>query len=134
MKWCDNKMMTGPFYVLVLNEAEYHKAMRRMRVPKRERSAWVNPGSRGTVTKLTNEEGELAVIVAVEVSEQDDQLAVFGILVHEAVHVFQIWCEHIGEREPSSEFEAYSIQKIAQELMTHYATRTNMAFQLPGSV
>ncbi len=38
MKWCDNKMQTGPFYVLVLNVAEYHKAMRRIR--RLPRSVW----------------------------------------------------------------------------------------------
>jgi hypothetical protein len=43
------------------------------------------------------------------------------MLVHEAVHVWQFHCENIGEREPSIEFEAYSIQAVSQFLMEAYA-------------
>ncbi|WP_127753906.1 hypothetical protein [Devosia sp. 1566] len=47
-----------------------------------------------------------------------------GMLVHEAVHAFRYLCHHIGEREPSSEFEAYSIQHIHAGLLKGYrATR-----------
>ena len=43
-----------------------------------------------------------------------------AMLVHEAVHVWQTIRRSIGETSPSSEFEAYSIQHIAQELMSRY--------------
>ncbi|MEI1687074.1 hypothetical protein V8P55_02170 [Acinetobacter baumannii] len=45
-----------------------------------------------------------------------DQIQVYGLLLHEAVHVWQIVKRRMGEREPSVEFEAYSIQAIAQDL------------------
>jgi len=35
--------------------------------------------------------------------------------------VWQEYSSRIGETNPSSEFEAYSIQAIAQRLMTAYA-------------
>jgi|ERR1700731_3502384 len=44
-----------------------------------------------------------------------------SVLVHEAVHIFQAVRSFLGETMPSSEFEAYSIQHIAQELMQSYA-------------
>lgn len=45
---------------------------------------------------------------------------VYGLLVHEAVHVWQRIMEYIGESKPSDEFMAYGIQAIAQELMFAY--------------
>lgn len=45
-----------------------------------------------------------------------DQIEVYGLLLHEAVHVWQKVKKLMGEKEPSSEFEAYSIQAIAQDL------------------
>ena len=49
-----------------------------------------------------------------------------ALLVHEAVHVWQAFCEDIGEKSPSDEFEAYSIQSISYELMTAYANKTSL--------
>ncbi|MDH2521275.1 hypothetical protein [Acinetobacter baumannii] len=47
-------------------------------------------------------------------------IEVYGLLLHEAVHVWQKIKKLMGEREPSSEFEAYSIQAIAQDLFKMY--------------
>jgi len=46
-----------------------------------------------------------------------------GMLVHEAVHVWQQYCNDMGEDSPATEQEAYGIQSIAQELLTEYARR-----------
>jgi hypothetical protein len=46
---------------------------------------------------------------------------VAGLLVHEAVHIFDDAMEWINERAPSPEIRAYGIQHIAQQLMGAYA-------------
>ncbi|HAV3704902.1 TPA: hypothetical protein JIE85_003720, partial [Acinetobacter baumannii] len=59
-------------------------------------------------------------IVQIGDTADKDQIQVYGLLLHEAVHIWQIVKRRMGEREPSSEFEAYSIQAIAQDLFKMY--------------
>ena len=53
-----------------------------------------------------------------------DPIEVAGTLVHESVHVFQRLCDSIGEANPSREFEAYSIEHIAQQFMREFVRQT----------
>lgn len=43
-----------------------------------------------------------------------------ALLLHEAVHIWQRVKALMGEKEPSKEFEAYSIQRIALDLFNMY--------------
>lgn len=47
-------------------------------------------------------------------------IEIHGLLLHEAVHVWQRVKKLMGELEPSVEFEAYSIQRIAQDLFSMF--------------
>lgn len=60
-------------------------------------------------------DGAYAVVQLGDTSERN-LIEVYGLLLHEAVHVWQKIKKLMGEKEPSSEFEAYSIQAIAQDL------------------
>lgn len=46
-----------------------------------------------------------------------------GMLIHEAVHVWQAYSANMGETNPGDEQEAYAIQSISQELLAEYARR-----------
>ncbi|EKU59476.1 hypothetical protein ACINWC323_1017 [Acinetobacter sp. WC-323] len=63
--------------------------------------------------------GTYAVVQLGDTSGRD-LIEVYGLLLHEAVHVWQRVKTLMGEREPSTEFEAYSIQAIAQDLFEMY--------------
>lgn len=65
------------------------------------------------------QEGTYAIVQLGDTSERD-LIEVYGLLLHESVHVWQRIRKLMGEREPSSEFEAYSIQAIAQDLFEMY--------------
>jgi hypothetical protein len=40
-----------------------------------------------------------------------------GLIVHEAVHVFEAMMRHMGENDPSEEFRAYSTQFIFEQIL-----------------
>lgn len=63
--------------------------------------------------------GAYAVVQLGDTSERK-VIEIYGLLLHEAVHVWQKVKKLMGENEPSSEFEAYSIQAIAQDLFKMY--------------
>ena len=50
---------------------------------------------------------------------------IHSLLLHEAVHIWQRACLAMGEQEPSKEFEAYSIQRIALDLFDLYEKSEN---------
>lgn len=59
-------------------------------------------------------------IVQLGDTQGKDLIVIYGLLLHEAVHIWQRTKQLMGEREPSVEFEAYSIQRIAQDLFFMY--------------
>lgn len=52
-------------------------------------------------------------------------IEIHGPLLHEAVHIWQRIRKLMGEKKPRTEFEAYSIQRIAQYLYEMYGESEN---------
>lgn len=125
MKWLDRALITGPCLALVLSEEDYHRAMTAFKVPMAQRNPWLNSDHADATAHLLEHPTQgLGAVVALRVRDGIEGVQIAGLLVHEAVHIFQHFCERIGERQPSSEFEAYSIQAMAQRLMYSYAEQT----------
>ena len=125
VKWLPRDLIQGPYLALVLSERAFHRAMGHMKVPMDQRGSWVRaPQADATTHVMEHPECGLACVVALRTREGTTGIQIAALLVHEAVHIFQEWCQYYGEQRPSSEFEAYSIQAIAQRLMTSYAEQT----------
>lgn len=110
----------GPFLCLCLSRDEWVGVMRHLKVvglPER----WCLPG--GGSTQVMEGPGGLVAVVCVDLKDGVCGVEIAALLVHEAVHVWQAYCEHIGEKNPGSEQEAYGIQIISQHLMAEYARR-----------
>ena len=73
-------------------------------------------GGNASSNFLTNEKDEMLIVVYIPRTDID-MLYQRALVVHEAVHIWQEIRTMMNEKEPSIEFEAYSIQKIAQDLM-----------------
>lgn len=65
------------------------------------------------------QDGAYALVQIGDTSERNT-IEIHGLLLHEAVHIWQRIRQRMNEKEPSSEFEAYSIQSIAQDLFAMY--------------
>lgn len=120
-KWLDRRVaIEGPHLILCLKDKELQKVIKAL-----TKHSVFFPESGAQCVTLTNENnGELCTVVTVSESAQKFPLVkVFGLLVHEAVHVWQAYAESIGEDTPGAEQEAYAIQAIAQELMLEYERR-----------
>lgn len=107
--------------VLCLSEAEFKAALAKLKPPMVP--AWISPGADATTHFFDNHERKTCAVVCLGGTEGRDPIEVAGLLVHEAVHVWQQHCEDIGERRPGDEQEAYAVQSIAQELLAEFARR-----------
>jgi hypothetical protein len=127
-------LATSPVhYALILSEDEFHAELRRLRVPPHQWGSWASSeGNFGYGSARCHHlhcHGENLALVCIAVPEDGSTsgVQIASLLVHEAVHIWQRICEIIGEVTPSSEFEAYSIQHISQELMNSYAEQTGQS-------
>jgi hypothetical protein len=117
-KWLNRDLIVGPYLALALSEKDFQAALRHCKVPPAEWAPWVSQDADATTHVLRNPDGGMACVVTIRDCEGKEGVQIAAMLVHESVHVWQMWRESIGESEPSKEFEAYSIQAIAQRLMT----------------
>ena len=118
-QWLDRRISApGPFLALCLTEDDLHKACADLKVsaPSFIRNGWSH-----ATTHTFEAQAGLACIVCMRGHEEHTPIEVAGLLVHEAVHIWQQYAERIGEDSPGVEQEAYAIQSIAQELMADFA-------------
>ena len=124
MTWLSRELITSPYYIgLCTDEKAFNADLKNMRIPKKERPEFlINEYSNATVHFFENTDGKNCAIVCIHKKQPKKitRAQIDCLLVHEAVHIWQRVKENIGERFPSLEFEAYSIQSIAQSLIEEY--------------
>lgn len=117
-RWLDRRIAAaGPYLTLCLGEEDIPA------IEKKLGAAVQWPSSGANCTVLVSPTGLLTCVVCIADWRGRDPVEVAGLLVHEAVHVWQHYADDIGENNPGTEQEAYAIQAIAQELMAEFARR-----------
>jgi hypothetical protein len=129
MKWLDRNMVHGPHLFLATSEASFKRAMRGLGVAREKWPTWQGDDAIARVHSFMHKNGSLACVVSFRPPQVFDGIDVACTLVHEAVHVFQQWCAHYEERAPSREFEAYSIDGIAERLMRIWVEEERKAYR-----
>ena len=125
--WLDRRIAApGPYLTLCLTEEEYEQAMAHLQV--KHYGPWLStPQADATAHNLSNPDGNLCCVICISGYRGRSPVEVAGMLVHEAVHVWQEYCDFYGEKAPGREQEAYAVQAIAQELMAEFARRMEAA-------
>lgn len=126
MKFFDTALVDCPYkYAVCVDEKKFKKALKRLSLDQREWPDFIHDGKDATVHYLENPEVGNFAIVCINPPDDDNDTQIIGLLVHEAVHIWQESKIIIGDNNPSQEFEAYSIQRIAQDLISEYRRKTS---------
>lgn len=125
IKYCDTSLFISPiYYGLCTSEKAFNKELKRLKIPKSQRGDFIsNEWSDATVHYFEKDDKEILIVCIDKKKNKEanaNPIEIVGLLVHESVHIWQKIKQHIGEDYPSVEFEAYSIQKISQELINAY--------------
>ncbi len=119
-KWLNPTLLTCDHIGICFNEGDFHRELRRMKVPPSQWSSWLTEGALATTHHLTSEKGSRASIVCIPIRTDMDGVNIAGILMHEAMHVLQDYLEYIGEQAVGRETQAYAVQAISVRLMEAY--------------
>ena len=126
--WCDNGWL--PYcYGFCPNEKAWDREMKRMSVTNEP-----YPGTCAHTTKFGVKKGRTACCI-ITLSDEVDEWPLsrtIGIIVHECVHVWRFACNHIGEDMPSSEFEAYAVQRMTESILKAYFDSRRPKFRTKG--
>jgi hypothetical protein len=123
VKWIDRCLIESPFYIgLCLSKKNFDSEMKRLKIAKKERPQWVNDGYSGRVHQFRNKNKQVIIVC---IKRGESQICTMGLIIHEAVHVWQAIKDDLNEQHPSPEFEAYSIQIIAQRLIEKYREKSH---------
>lgn len=121
LNWLDRQTVYALRTVLCLSEQEYLQAVKHCNVPQPD--PWIDEARQVACVHTWEMAGSLVCVVCLAPPPDFDGIDIAAALTHESVHIFQRLCKSIGEDEPSKEFEAYSIEHIAERLMREYARR-----------
>ena len=125
-EWLERNLHTlTAHYALFLDEQAYHDELRDLEIPERDWPPFIStPQADATTHHIKMPSGKQLALVCMRNASAHSPASVYGLLIHEAVHIWQEHVEHIGEFNESREFEAYAIQRIAQELIGSYLDQT----------
>lgn len=123
-KWLDRRVAKpGPYLCLCLTPEEMNHAAKGLTKWPLVFPEW---GASAQLFVKDNTNFPVAVVsLAIDSQKTCSAIEIAGMLVHEAVHIWQYHAEKMGEAKPGDEQEAYAIQAMSQELMAEYARRIN---------
>ena len=127
LKWLDRDLVISSRHLtLCTTEKMFKAAMKHLKIKRSDRPEFVlNWHSDATAHYFDNKHTRTKTCVVCPRNFEDKSAAeIFGLLTHEAVHIWQEIKDAYGEHTPGREFEAYSIQNIAQRLFSEFERQT----------
>ena len=120
VEWMPRELFRSPvYYCLCTSQKEFDAELRKLNI--KDSKSWLkNAHSSATTHFLDGPSGDVCAVVCLPINPEKTRIEHYGLLVHEGMHIWREIREHIGEHSPSSEFEAYAIQRIAINLMHQF--------------
>ena len=119
--WIDRALVLSPLYVaLCTTEAQFKKELEDINIPLNAQPKFTFNDHSDAATHFLTKDGYNCCIVCIRHRKGISAHQVYALLCHESVHVWQEIKDILGEDDPSHEFEAYSIQRVFQNLMEAY--------------
>lgn len=116
IRWVDRALLYSPLYIgICTSESAFRREVRRLS-PGTDVPAWLNEGASATCHFMSGKGGRELALICLPPRGRTRRAQYAALIVHEAMHVWRAIRVFIGERHPSSEFEAYAMQAICQEL------------------
>ena len=116
VRYLTRTWIEGSQLVLCTNEQQFKRVLTKT---KQKDDLFLDEGALA-ITHNFKHENDSICVVCMPIYLDMDAADVIGLLVHEAVHVWQFHCEYIGETKPGDEQEAYCIQAITTFLFRDY--------------
>jgi hypothetical protein len=113
--------LTTP-YCLCVSEKQFIDKLKELKVSGG--CEFIPHGSDGVTRSFENELGGVCNVVCIHPRcRKYSEIALWGILTHEAVHIWQHCMYDIGEDHPGGEIQAYGIQQITENLISLWGQR-----------
>lgn len=119
--WCDRVIHQSQYVALCLSEESFRRVLRTLKCPKEKWPPFTL--SDATTHFLECSGGRVAVVCMIGWRVRR-RLEVYGLLIHEAVHIWKDELRHRREDEPGEEMECYGIQAISQNLIHAFEKQT----------
>jgi hypothetical protein len=124
MKWCSRILLESPVeYGLCLSERDFKRASAAYYLETED--GWKAKDALACAHELKDADNNTAkIVVCMDRKPSWSDAAIYSLLVHESVHVWQFIKKAIGEKRPGIEQEAYSVERIAHNLFESYKQQT----------
>lgn len=127
--WCGRCLMFSPYYyALCTSPQAFQRELRSLGIT--EKALFLRDKNSGATTHYfegnVKGRGRYCAIVCIypPALTKFTSIDIAAMLVHEAMHIWRLIRENLGEDSPSTELEAYAMQNISSELMYAYAQQT----------
>jgi hypothetical protein len=122
MQWLNRNLIFSPIcYCLCLSNEEFEKELKRLKLHPRNWPDFVNPGADATAHFFESTDTcDECAIICLDLKPNRLLCEVMGLLTHECVHIWQAIKNNMGEKNPSNEFEAYSIHWLSQQVINAF--------------
>lgn len=104
-----------PYFTFIRDEAMWHRVVAKMDLAN---LAYPCDEGKARCSIFAGPNGATVCLVSMEPDwEKRDKSQIVSVLAHEAAHIYQEMRSDMGEKMPSAEFEAYTLQHILAELI-----------------